>query len=157
MEPSIFPVFYSFHRAYTKISTIFGSAHNFLYKIKHQAFLNQKEKGKHSVLMRLARLTSAQAGPRASRVTRGLPSSLAATDGQAPPVRSFSHLSPRLWRAQARRRRAPGLRGRASWHPQLSAHLLRCSDHALLPPNPPCPRPWRTATSAARAPVTASE
>ena len=46
MEFNIFPMFYSLHRTYPNISTIFGSAHNFLHKFKHQSLLIQKEKGK---------------------------------------------------------------------------------------------------------------
>jgi hypothetical protein len=44
---------------------IFESVHVFLYKIKHQAFLNQKKKDNSTVLLRPARLASAQSGPRA--------------------------------------------------------------------------------------------
>jgi hypothetical protein len=49
-KSTIFLVFYLFHGIYTKIFMIFGSAHDFLFKFKHQAFLNKKEKGKHTVL-----------------------------------------------------------------------------------------------------------
>ena len=49
MESSIFPVFYSFYRTYTKISIIFGSAHDLLYQIKHTLNFAQKEKGEVTV------------------------------------------------------------------------------------------------------------
>ena len=94
MKLSIFPVCYSFHRAYTKISTIFGSAHNFLHKIKHKAFLNPKEKGETTLLLRSACLSSAQAGPLAlgPRAVRTL-LSLRVADGRAPSVSSLFYAS----------------------------------------------------------------
>jgi hypothetical protein len=60
------------------------------------------------VLTRPARLTLAQASPRVSRVMRGLPLSHTVINGLVPPVSSVSYLKPRLWRAQACRRRASG-------------------------------------------------
>jgi len=87
IESNIFPRFYSFYRTYTKIFIIFGSVHDFLYKIKHQAFLNQKKKDNNTLLLRPARLASAQAGP---RVQPALLPSLKVADGEVPPVSSFS-------------------------------------------------------------------
>jgi len=78
MEPSIFPMFSTLHRTYPNIFTIFGPAHNFLHKIKHKTFLNPKEKGKTALLLRLARLRSAQVGPRAVRALPLLATSLTA-------------------------------------------------------------------------------
>ena len=49
MKSSIFPLFYSFYRTYTKISIIFGSAHDLLYKVKHKINFAQKEKEKVTV------------------------------------------------------------------------------------------------------------
>jgi hypothetical protein len=58
-------VFYSFHRTYTKSFIIFGSVHDFLFKFKHQAFLNKKKKKKTHCGTRPARSALAQDGPRA--------------------------------------------------------------------------------------------
>jgi hypothetical protein len=46
MEYNIFSMFYPLHRTYPNIFTIFGSAHNFLHKIKHNLNLHKKEKEK---------------------------------------------------------------------------------------------------------------
>jgi len=65
IESNIFPVFYSFHRIYTKMSMIFESVYNF-YTISHiKHFLNKKEKEKAHCAKRSARLVTAQVGPRA--------------------------------------------------------------------------------------------
>ena len=47
MKPNIFLTFYSLHRIYIKILTIFGSAHIFVHKLKHKFISNIKEKRKH--------------------------------------------------------------------------------------------------------------
>ena len=82
MEPSIFPMFYSFHRAYTKTFTIFGSVHNFLHKFKHQSLLILKEKEKqHCCCGRPAHARPRPAhalGPRAARALPLLTMSLTA-------------------------------------------------------------------------------
>jgi len=44
MEVNIFLMFYSLHRTYLNIFTIFGSAHTFLHKTKHKSISNIKEK-----------------------------------------------------------------------------------------------------------------
>jgi len=98
MESSIFPVFYTIYRTYTKISIIFGSAHDLLYKIKHKTNFAQKEKEK-DIVPRAAQELGPQAGPltlsprvRCARY----PPSRAVTDGRVPPVRPFFLLSPQL-------------------------------------------------------------
>jgi hypothetical protein len=48
MESNIFHVFYSSYGIYTKIFTIFESAHDLIHKIKHQSLLNKKEKEKEN-------------------------------------------------------------------------------------------------------------
>jgi hypothetical protein len=53
---------YLFYGSYTKILIIFGSAQNLLFKFKHQAFLNKKEKEKVYCAALAACLDSAQVG-----------------------------------------------------------------------------------------------
>jgi hypothetical protein len=65
-------MFCSFYGSYTKIFIIFGLAQNLLFKFKHQAFLNKKEKQKAPCAALVACLDPAQDGPRASRAQRAL-------------------------------------------------------------------------------------
>ena len=87
MESSIFPVLYPLYRTYTKISIIFGSAHDLLYKIKHKINFAQNEKEKDTV-PRAAQELSPQAGPLTLgprvRCARS-PPFRAVTDGRVPP------------------------------------------------------------------------
>ena len=87
---------YLFYGSYTKILIIFGSAQNLLFKFRHRAFLNKKEKEKVHYAALVACLDSAQVGPGAlPRRARALPSHTA-TDGRVPPVRGVFFLPPPL-------------------------------------------------------------
>jgi len=156
MEFNIFPMFYSLHTTYTNISTIFGSAHNFLHKFKHQSLLIQKEKGKSHC--------AGAAGP--LNLGPGRPTWL-------PRTHRLPFLSHGHWRAgPACQIRLPPLVAAPASLGTMSTSFRPLWQSVLASP-PPCatpealrrhstaryavrPHPWRTATSTARTPVVTS-
>ena len=89
-------MFFLIYGTFTKIFTIFESTQNLLFKFKHQAFLNKKEKEKVHYAALVACLDSAQVGPGALPRRARAPPSHTATDGRVPPVRGVFFLPPPL-------------------------------------------------------------
>ena len=112
MKYNIFPMFYSQHRTYSNIFTIFRIAQIWIYNFKQNSSWSKKEKKEkriNSTVLRPAQQPGAQAGPRALP----LPLSLLIIDGG--PHLSASSSSSRHWLdcAQERCWRGPSSRGEA--------------------------------------------
>ena len=136
MEFNIFPMFYPLHRTYPNIFTIFGSAHNFLHKIKHNLNLHKKEKEKRHC---------AAGGPAARLAGRPIRSAHALRAPSPTPLTMPLTVGRRCQHRPSPRRRlgcAPGRRWRGS-SPRDEAQRLRLSfatpltlPTGMLPPLP---------------------
>jgi hypothetical protein len=131
IESNIFPVFYLFHRTYTKISMIFESVSNFLHKIKHTSQFCIKEKGKgHCSYGRPARLWPKPA----HALNPPSPLSLQDADGEVPLVSFVSTTHGGSAMAPAAVGEGLGPRARAQRLRLSLAILLLSPKRALLSP-----------------------
>jgi len=157
MEYNIFSMFYPLHRTYPNIFTIFGSAHNFLHKIKHNLNLHKKEKEKrHCAAGGPAAWPAGRPICSANALRAPSPPSSRRRWQRAPAVSIVPHLAGGSVVLPAAAGGVPALATKHSDFASPSRPRWPCL-RACYPLSLPWPHTWRTAALAARRPATRAQ